>query len=303
MYRSLQVCYTKDRELIPQENQRVELMKDGELHAVQYIVSSTREAKNQYKISCQSVIGLLGDTFLGGLYDSVPMADLVTEILDSWPFEIDQQFAGVTITGYIPVCTRREAIQQIAFAVGAVVSTQKTAKIRFLPVPTITTARFTDGDVFLGGSVKTSPRVAKVQVTSHAYAKTDTVQTLVQEEDISGEDVLITFDAPHYGYTIEGGTITGQGVNWITVTANGKVTVTGKDYLHTEVVHTKRNPAAVAKEQSNYISVHEVTIINGDNVEQALNRLFNVYQYRQTTEQEVVVQSQTAGELAASVTP
>lgn len=294
---------TKDRELIPQENQRVELMKNGELYAVQYIVSSTREARNQYKISCQSVIGLLGDTFLGGIYNAVPMADLVAEILDSWPFEIDQQFAGETITGYIPVCTRREALQQIAFAVGAVVSTQKSTKIRFLPVPTITTAKFTESDVFLGGSVKTSPRVAKIQVTAHAYAKTDTEQQLVQEEEITGEDVLITFDAPHYDYTIEGGTITGQGVNWITVTANGKVTVTGKDYVHTETIHSKRNPAAVAKEQSNYISVSDVTIVNSGNVQAALNRLYNVYQYRQTTEQEVVIDGQSAGEMAASVTP
>lgn len=298
-----QIRDTEDRELIPQENQRVELIKNGEIHAVQYIVSSTREAKNQYKISCQSVIGLLGDTFLGGLYEAVPMADLVAEILEEWPFEIDQQFSGVTITGYLPVCTRREALQQIAFTAGAIISTQKSTKIRFLPVPVVTTARFTDGDIFLGGNVKTSPRVAKVQVTAHTYTKADTLQTLVNEEEVHGENVLFTFDAPHYGYSINGGAITGQNVNWITVTADGKVTVTGKDYLHTEIVHTKRNPAAVAKEQSNYISVHEVTIINEDNAQAALERLFSVYQFRQETEQEVVVQTQQAGEMAVSVTP
>lgn len=298
-----QIVDRQDRELIPQENQRVELLKNGALHAVQYIVSSTREGKNQYKISCQSVIGLLEDTFLGGMYENMPLEDLVAEILGDWPFEIHPSFNGVTVSGYLPVCTQRESLQQLAFAVGAIISTKGDAKIRFLPVPTATTAKFTHSEVFFGGSVKTSPRVARVQVTSHAYAAADTEQVLIQDETIDGENVLITFDAPHHSYTITGGEITASNVNWVTVTAAGKVTITGKDFVHNTVVHTKRNPAAVAKEQSNYISVSEVTLINSSNVADALNRLFSVYQLRQVTEQEVVVSAQTAGEMAVSVTP
>lgn len=300
---SFQIVDSHDRELIPQENQRIELIRNGALHAVQYIVSSTREAKNQYKITCQSVIGLLEDTFLGGMYESKPLEELALEILGTWPFEIDSWFDGMTVTGYIPVCTQREALQQLAFAVGAVISTQGGQKIRFLPVPTTTTAKFTPSDIFLGGSVKTSPRVAKVQITSHAYVAADTEQTLIQNEEINGENVLITFDAPHHSYSITGGTITGSDVNWVAVTASGKVTITGKGYQHNTVVHTKRNPAAVAKEQSNYIAVSEVMLINSDNAATALNRLFNVYQLRQVTEQEVVVNGQIAGEMAVSVTP
>lgn len=300
---NFEIIDSKDRELIPQENQRIELMKDGKLHAVQYIVSSTREAKNHHKIVCQSVIGLLEDTFLGGMYDNVPLENLVRDILGNWPFEIDSYFHGATVSGYLPVCTQREALQQLAFAVGAVISTQSAAKIRFLPVPSTVTAKFSQSEIFLGGSVKTSPRVAKVQVTAHSYTESETEQILIREEKMDGENILVTFNAPYHSYSVTGGTITGSGVNWVTITASGKVTLTGKSYTHTELVHTRRNPAAVAKEQSNYISVHEVTLIHADNVEQALDRLFNVYQLRQVTEQEVVVENQKAGEMAASVTP
>lgn len=300
---NFQIVDSKDRELIPQENQRVELIKNGVQHAVQYIVSSTREAKNQYKIVCQSVIGLLEDTFLGGMYENKPLEELTAEILGGWPFEIDSWFSDVTVTGYLPVCTQREALQQLAFAVGAVISTQGGPKVRFLSVPEAVTARFTASEIFLGGSVKTSPRVAKVQVTSHSYVAAETEQILIREEEITGEDVLVTFDAPHHSYSITGGEITSYDVNWVRITANGIVTVTGKDYTHTEIVHTKRNPAAVAKEQSNYISVSEVTLIHADNVDRALERLFNVYQFRQVTEQEVVVADQSAGDMVASVTP
>lgn len=300
---NFEIIDREDRELIPQENQRVELMKDGKLKAVHYIVSSTREARNRYKIVCQSVIGLLEDTFLGGIYDSEPLENVVEEILGPWPFEIDPAFTGEAITGYLPVCTQREALQQLAFAIGAVVSTQGTEKIRLLPVPVATTAVFRQSDIFLGGSVKTSPRVAKVQVYSHSYVASDTEQTLIREEEISGEDVLVTFDSPHHSYSITGGTITDYGVNWVKISADGPVTVTGKEYTHTSIAHTKRNPAAVAKEQSNYIAVSDVTLIHSGNARQALDRLFSVYQFRQVTEQEVVVTNQAAGDFAASVTP
>lgn len=293
----------KDRELIPQENQRIELIKDGNLKAVQYIRSSTREAKNQYRITCQSVIGLLEDTFLGGMYADYPMESLVADILGEWPYEISSYFSETTITGYLPVCSQREALQQLAFAVGAVILTQGGANVKFLPVPTATTAKFTSSEIFLGGSVKTSARVAKVQVYSHSYTEASTEQTLIDNEEISGEDVLVTFDAPHRSYSITGGTITDSDVNWVTITADGPVTVTGKGYNHASIAHTKRNFAAVAKEQSNYIAVSEVTLINSQNVQKALDRLFNVYQLRQVTEQEVVVTDQAAGDFAVSVTP
>lgn len=69
------------------------------------------------------------------------------------------------------------------------------------------------------------------------------------------------------------------------------------------ITHTKKNPAAVAKEQSNYVAVSNVTLIHSGNAKQALDRLFNVYQLRQVTEQEVVIQGQNAGDYVASVTP
>lgn len=293
----------EDRNILPQENQRIELIKDGKIKAVQYIVSSTREARNQYKIACQSVIGLLEDTYMGGLFDNKPLEELVEEILGEWPFEISSEFEGTTVSGYLPVCSQREAIQQLAFAIGAVISTQGGEKIRFLPVPKTATVKFRASDTFLGGKVKTSPRVAKVQVYSHSYAESDTEQTLIRDEEIVGTDVLITFDAPHHSYSILGGVITDFGVNWVKINSVGRVTLTGKEYEHISIAHTKRNPAAVAKEQSNYIAVSDVTLINSDNVQKALDRLFSIHQFRQVTEQEVVVTDQAAGDLAVSITP
>lgn len=293
----------QNRSFLPQENQRVELLQDGKLRASHYITSSTRKAKSNYSISCQSAIGLLNDDFMGGLYTDKPLEELVAEILGEWEFEIDKQFSGKTITGYLPVCSQREALQQISFAVGALISTQDSTKIRLLPIQTTVSAKFRDSDILLGGSVKTAPRYARVSVKSHTYTKTDIVETLMEEEEIETATDTITFTAPHYDYEITNGTILDSGVNWVQISASGPVTLTAKTYLHTTRTHSKVNPEATAKERGNHIYVSECTLINNGNAQDAVDRLYSAKQRRQTVNQDVVVSSQKAGQIASSMTP
>ena len=293
----------QDRDFLPQENQRIELLKDGVLRAVQYIKSSTKKTKSDYSIQCQSSIGLLNDDFLGGIYDDKPVVELLTEILGEWEFDIHATLSGKTVSGYLPVCSQRTALQQVAFAIGAMVTTQDSSKIRLIPIPEVVTAKFTRGEIILGGSVKTTSRYARVEVYSHTYVKTDVSETIMNEEEIDGEDVLVTFALPHYDYEITGGVITGYGDNWIKITAAGIVTVNAKTYIHNTRSHIKRNPEATAKERGNYLAIKEATLINTGNVYEALDRLYLAVQRRQTVSQPVIVSGQKAGQLTSSLTP
>lgn len=293
----------KERSFLPQETQRVELLQNGVLRASHYITSSTRKAKSNYSIQCQSSIGLLNDEFLGGMYSQKPLPELVAEILGEWEFEIHPYFDGATLTGYIPVCSQREALQQVSFAVGALISTQDSTKIRFLPIPKTVSARFNEAEILRGGSVKTAPRYARVEVNSHTYTKTDNVETLMDEEEVEGEDVLITFTTPHYDYEITGGVINASGINWVNITPNGLVTLNAKTYLHSTRTHVKRNPEATAREKGNYIAVTECTLINSGNAQEAVERLYAAKQQRQTVNQDVIVKGQKAGQVASSLTP
>lgn len=300
---SFELYDPQNRSFLPQENQRVELVQNGNLRATHYITSSTRKSDAHYEIECQSSIGLLNDDFLGGMYAERPLPEMVADILGEWEFEISSAFDGVTVSGYIPVCSQREALQRVAFAVGAMVSTQDSTKIRLIPVPTAASARFKSSEIMLGGSVKTEPRYARVEVVSHSYTKSDISETLMDEEEVIGNDVLITFTDPHYDYEITGGEITGSDVNWVTITASGPVTLTAKTYLHTTRNHVKRNPEATAKERGNFISVTECTLIHSGNAQEAVNRLYAAKQRRQTVSQDVIVTGQKAGQIASTVTP
>lgn len=291
------------RPLIPQKNQKMELYKDGELLAVQYIETSKREASRHYTFTCQSAIGLLEDDYMGGVYNAVPVEEFLADLLDGFEYELDSTYDGRTVTGYLPICTRREALQQLVFTLGAVATTQGGSAIRIVPLKATTVGTFQKNEIFQGGSLETAPRVAKFEVVAHNYTASAEAETLLEEESVSGEDVLVTFDNPHHSYSISGGTLTGSGANWVTITANGAVTLVGKKYLHSTTRHIKRNPDAVVAERNNVNSVENVTLIHHRNATLVLNRLYNISQLRQTLAQEAIITTQRAGDKVTSESP
>lgn len=300
---TLKIYDKKQRQLIPQENQRIEISRDGVLYAVQYIKSSTREAGEQYTISTQSAIGLLEDIYLGGIFSAKPINELLLEILGEWQFELADSFKNHTITGYLPICTQREALQQVAFAIGAVVTTQRSSKIHLIPPAESVSGIIKEHEILQGSAVETSARIAKIEVIAHSYKTSSVVEELLQNEDIDGNEVLITFDEPHHGYSISGGTITGYGANWVTITAAGAVTLSGKKYIHNTSTHSKRNTLATTKELGNIVSVTEATLVNSKNVTEIVERLFSASQMRQTMKQQAVITSQKAGDIVSSFSP
>lgn len=299
----IEVHNRNGKRLIPQENQRMELYKNDKLMAVQYIQESSREAKHHYTISCQSVIGLLGDDYLGGIYVDVPAEEVLDEILNGLKYVLDDAFAGQAVTGYLPVCARRVALQQLAFALGAMVTTQESDAVRLVPVPTAMTGSFSRAETFSGAKVRNSPRIARVVLVSHSYTPTSTEEVLLDEEAISGDDVLVTFDDPHYDYVITGGRLTGSGANWVTITAEGAVSLRAKTYLHNTIRHVRENPEAIAAERNNVLTVDEATLIHSGNAQAALDRLYAAKLLRQTLTQEAVISGHQAGTRAYSVNP
>ena len=75
---SVTVQDKQNRYLIPQEKQKMELYRNDQLVAVQYIESSSREAQ-RYSFSCQSAIGLLEDDYLGGIYSATPIENVLDD--------------------------------------------------------------------------------------------------------------------------------------------------------------------------------------------------------------------------------
>lgn len=292
------------RSYAPQERQMMQLWRGDTQLAAQYIVSSTRQAAHFYSFDCQSVIGLLEDDYLGGLYQDMPLDALLAGILGGYAYSIAPAFSGAAVTGYLPVCPRREALQQVCIAAGAMVTTQGSGIVQLAPIPEAVDAASIPGSrIFPGGALETAARVSRVQVYAHSYTPCNERETLLNGEEIAGENLLYTFGAPHHDYQITGGTITASGDNWVRLTAHGPVTLTAAGYTHSQRAYVRSNPAATAAERNNTVTVDAATLVHAGNAEAVLNRLYSHLLLRQTLTEQIVAGGQQAGQMVVSQNP
>ena len=161
-----------DIEYMFQMKQPVSAYDGGQLIGVFYIEDSKHRAKGLYDISCKDAIGVLDDDpFPAGMYQNCPAQQLLLDILGGqFGLEIDPALAGTPITGYIPDCSRREALQQVVFALGAMVDTSGTEKIRVYRDREDMPRKIPKSRAYTGGTVDTSAIVTAVQVTAHSYS-------------------------------------------------------------------------------------------------------------------------------------
>lgn len=82
---------------------------------------SKSESLKRFK--CVDVLGILDKyDYLGGLWVSpITVGELVADILGmaEVEYEIDPDVAAIELTGWLPICSYREALQQVLFAAGA----------------------------------------------------------------------------------------------------------------------------------------------------------------------------------------
>ncbi len=293
----------KGRDLQPEKGQLVRLYRDGVQLATHYVTDAQRQSRQNYRLHCQSAVGLLEDSFLGGIYEEYPVEHLLQAVLDGFPFSLDPAFSGETVTGYLPVCTRRQALQQIAFALGAVVTTKGDGSIR-LQLPEESVSNFFDADrIFSGANLKRTFPVAAVELLTHSYIPDGERKALLNETAVFGENVLFVFSEPYYDYQIAGGSLVDSGANWVRITADGPVVLTAKKYSHIVEAYRKENSLLVAMERGNVVTVDKATLIHAGNVHRALQRLYDYYTMVDLLTQDVVVTGEIVGQLAESITP
>lgn len=290
--------YDESHIIEPQENQPLELYRSGKLITSQSITASRRTGEFRYTLTAQSMVGMLEERFYGGIFEYESPWQMLSYILDSqYGFEVDRTLADQYINGYLPVCTRREALQQLAFVLGARVASSD-GKIRLLSMEQQPTGAFLPEEIFSGAQLESEAKLVKLEVTAHSYTPGDQEQVLMDNVYVDGENVTLALDTPCTQCRVEGGTLVDTGANFITVTAHGNIRVLGIPYIHTGVIHSRRLPGS-----GSVLTVDSATLVNGDNVESVMDRLMAVSHARQKLTQDVVLGEQFAGQLVESPTP
>jgi hypothetical protein len=161
-----------DIDFIFQEKQPVSAYDGAKLIGVFYIKSSSRSSERLYDVSCQDALGILDDEpFAAAVYSSKNAKELITSILGThFSLDFDPALEDETVTGHIPDCTKREALQQIVFALRATIDTSASRGVRVRRLTAAAPAMIPLDRTYTGGSVETAAVVTEIRVTAHSYS-------------------------------------------------------------------------------------------------------------------------------------
>ena len=154
-----------------QLKQPVRAFDSDELLGVFYVKTSSRNSARVYDISCTDAIGVLDEeNFPDAVYSGKNALELATEICSGFEVEMDAELQSKTVTGILSKKTRRQALQQLCFAIGAAADTSATEKIRVFVPPSAEAKEIPTSRVRAGGSVKKADVVTAVSLASHSYS-------------------------------------------------------------------------------------------------------------------------------------
>lgn len=154
-----------------QRRQSVSAYDGNVLIGTFYITTSDRKSAGIYDVSCTDAIGLLGESmFPDAVYTNKNALELAMDICEDFTVEMDSALKAKTVTGILQGKTRREALQQLCFAVGAVADTSGTASIKIFVPPTSGNIEIKEDRARTGGSLSTSAIVTAVKLTAHSYS-------------------------------------------------------------------------------------------------------------------------------------
>lgn len=258
---------------------------NGNLIATTFVTKSSRKAEKIWDIQSEDYISILdGVSFDGGMYFGKSAVELINEIatLSKVPFDISSDFDGVTVTGYIPYTTCREALMQIAFAIMAVVDTSNSDKVKVFKLSTTVKDTIPKERLYQGQTPEYSDTVTSVALTAHTYTEsTETVEVYNANENGIGDEILVRFSEPLHGLSISKGTIlldeSGNpriGANFAYIEAQKGCILTGKKYSHAQTVFRRDNPIVAVDDLPKAIEIKEATLVSTDIAKNVLNHCF-----------------------------
>lgn len=285
-----------------QKKQRLGLYFNDDLIGHFYLKNGSRKNVWDYYMDAHDAIGVLdGNEYAGGIYTGQLVPDVISEIFEGEDFAclVDDAYASTPLHGYIPYTTKRNALQQIAFAIGAIVDTSNSEVVAIYPQQTEVTARFGNDDTFEGLTLEHSDIVTGIRLTVHSYQESQETAELYNGE-LNGMAEIV-FSEPYHGLLVDGGTIVSSGYNYARIRGSGGVVVlSGKKYNHLTSQISKENPDIVFNK--NIKEVTDATLIHSVNAQQALNRIYAYYQRAESVVGDVLLGDKVIGQVVEADT-
>lgn len=264
-----------------------------------YLERITQIGINRYKISATSIIGrLINSRHYGGIYYQVSASQIFADILVGVPYTLDADVSSATVTGYLPIASRRDNLQQVLMAVGATIRIDNSGVMHISAMSSVKTGDFDESRCFVGGSVEASNQVDGVQLTEHNYFKAGNIVTLFSD-GVDGTE-LIEFSEPYHDLSITGGNILESGANYAKISAKGTVTLTGQPYTHVTRIVTAGNASTTT---NNVKNISNFTLANPQIAQSLAERLYSFLKCNVTISHDVLTGSERAGDVVSVINP
>lgn len=212
-----------------------------------FVDSSTSNSdKSLYKLKVSDYIKTLdGQSYLGGIYSNVTVATLIADILGDIPYSLDASLGAYTISGYLPILTKREALRQVAFCTNAFVDTSRSDKIIITPLSTSSSATINKSDI-LSLAITQENIVTKIELNTELLTTRNASTDEIYNATLNGTTSIL-FDSPKFNLTISGGTIVSSNCNYAIISGTGgTVVLSGQTYEQYINVTNKTNSYTVS---------------------------------------------------------
>jgi hypothetical protein len=276
-----------------QQKQPIDYIVNNTVRQKFYIDSGDEHTNGTTDLLAYDETANLEGEFLGGIYENYPFSQLVSEILKGYAdYRIEAN--EVLLSGYIPICTRRKALQIALLA--ANLRLYRSNCLVFKSLESAVREEIFDQTNILENPQKTKKQpVRAVTVKYHNYSK-GTEETEIHHWYLSKtEPTMITFSKPAHtlkafevigtddsGNDIvsesesENVTFTEIGANYCVVenASDNKIVIIGIGYADSSMELKKTN-SVIGRNQ--LYKDYTVDITLHGNTEETLNLLFDMY--------------------------
>lgn len=276
-----------------QRKQPLNIYFNGQLKATTFVKSSKRKARFLWDVQSEDYIGLMDSmTFYGGMYVDENVVELLDDIFN-WqeekqetqiPYYIDESLRDMTVSGHIPICTRREALMQVAFAIQAIVDTSDSDVVNIYSPQddikqTIPLNRIMQGQNFVDDET-----VTDVEVVLHRYEPKDTtndnkIVVYNAREEGTGQNIFVKFDEPLHSLSVLNANpseLVQYNANYAIISPQSKsFKLIGYGYDHVTETHRKHNDVVLASEVEKAVSIESATLVSPANIDNVLEKCYN----------------------------
>lgn len=289
-----------------QKNQELRIweeLDDKEVNAGVMFIDTWGSKGNIVSFSLIDRLGVIDKTkfYKGRIYQNKTAGSIIDEIMESagvTEYSVAEEIRKIPLSGYIGICSHKEALQQVVFACGGVVDCGRSSKIKIYSPD-----RFADTvigpDRKFDSITHLEPYVSGISISYKTYSLSDKETGIYNDVLFKGNN-RIEFSEPYQVESIvaSSGSILEISTNYVVIqmAETASCSVTGRKYESTEITYTVSTEQIEAGEEKNILSFSGCTLMSLERVKAIAERLLDYYQLRQIAHVEYILGDEKTGD-------